>query len=93
MLANAPVEVVSGAMVIELRPHGADKGQVVKALISSAAPNTLFAAFGDDRTDEDLFRALPAGSVSVHVGSAATVAALRVATVSRVHRLLSALVR
>lgn len=93
MLANSPVEVVSGSMVVELRPHGADKGQVVKGLTSSASPETLFAAFGDDRTDEDLFRALPPGSVSVHVGSAATVAALRVASVSRVHRLLSALVR
>jgi trehalose 6-phosphate synthase/phosphatase len=35
-------------------------------------------AVGDDRTDEDLFRVLPEGSITIHVGPKPSVAALRV---------------
>jgi trehalose 6-phosphate synthase/phosphatase len=35
-------------------------------------------AIGDDRTDEDLFGALPGDAVAVHVGGRQTVAQLRV---------------
>jgi trehalose 6-phosphate synthase/phosphatase len=39
-------------------------------------------ALGDDRTDEDLFAAVPPGSISVHVGPAASRAELRVRNVT-----------
>jgi trehalose 6-phosphate synthase/phosphatase len=34
-------------------------------------------AIGDDRTDEDLFAALPEGGVGIHVGPGPSVAELR----------------
>ena len=48
-------------------------------------------AFGDDQTDEDLFAALPAGSVAIHVGPGDSRAPLRVAGVKDVRVLLRGL--
>jgi trehalose 6-phosphate synthase/phosphatase len=46
---------------------------------------------GDDRTDEDLFAALPEGSISVHVGPAPSRAALRLPDVRAARALLASL--
>ena len=43
---------------IELRARGMDKGQVIGKLLSEVAPDASVAYAGDDRTDEDAFRAL-----------------------------------
>jgi trehalose 6-phosphate synthase/phosphatase len=91
VFSNAPVEVLAGDQVVELRPHGAHKGQVVTRLRELAPAGALFAAFGDDRTDEDLFKALPAGSVAVRVGPGPSVAPIRLANVREVRAMLSAL--
>jgi trehalose 6-phosphate synthase/phosphatase len=66
LLSNAPVEVLSGDKVVELRPHGANKGRVASVLLQGSPRGvTVAAAFGDDKTDEDLFAALsPRGSPS-----------------------------
>jgi trehalose 6-phosphate synthase/phosphatase len=68
MLANAPVEVLPGAKIIEVRPHGVNKGLAVPAALVGAPPGTRVVALGDDRTDEDLFAALPPGGIAIHVG-------------------------
>jgi trehalose 6-phosphate synthase/phosphatase len=91
LFANAPVEVMSGDQVVELRPHGAHKGQVVSRVLAGAPPDALVAAFGDDRTDEDLFKALPVGGVAVHVGPLPSVAPVRLGTVADARRVLQAL--
>jgi trehalose 6-phosphate synthase/phosphatase len=91
LFSNAPVEVLTGSQVVELRPHGAHKGQVVGRLAEGVGPGALFAAFGDDRTDEDLFKALPTGSIAVHVGEGQSVAPVRLASVREVRALLSKL--
>jgi trehalose 6-phosphate synthase/phosphatase len=49
-------------------------------------------ALGDDRTDEDLFAALPEGAISIYAGSKHTRAAYRVGGPSEVRKLLAALV-
>ena len=46
---------------------------------------------GDDRTDEDLFAALPAGALSDHVGPQASRAALRIPNIEATRRMLAAL--
>ncbi len=91
LLANAPVELLSGDKVIELRPHGANKGRVTSEIVARAAPGALSAAFGDDVTDEEMFAALPAGSLSFHLGPAPSRARVRLASVEEVRVLLRAL--
>jgi trehalose 6-phosphate synthase/phosphatase len=68
-----------------------NKGQVVQAVVANAPRGTLVAALGDDRTDEDLFAALPPGSVSIHVGPAASRAELRVRNVTEARAFLRGL--
>lgn len=91
LLTNAPVELLHGDRVVELRPHGIHKGRVVQMVLSQLDAPTLAMAAGDDRTDEDLFAALPEGSVSVHVGPMESSAGLRVADVLSMRALLAQL--
>jgi trehalose 6-phosphate synthase/phosphatase len=77
VFANAPVEVIVGEKVIEVRPHGVSKGAVARlALAAGSAGVTI--AVGDDGSDEEMFTALPEDAITVHVGRAASVAKFRV---------------
>ena len=49
-----------------MRFRGISKAVVAQQPELSAGVTAV--AFGDDRTDEDLFRALPAGSITVSIG-------------------------
>jgi trehalose 6-phosphate synthase/phosphatase len=93
LLSNVPVEILPGDMVLEVRPHGIDKGRAVRHVLEGAEPGTLLFAIGDDRTDEDLFAALPEGSIAVHVGPAASRAPLRIRDVPAARELLSEIAR
>ncbi|MCK6446906.1 MAG: bifunctional alpha,alpha-trehalose-phosphate synthase (UDP-forming)/trehalose-phosphatase [Planctomycetes bacterium] len=68
LCSNLPVEVLLGNRVVEVRPHGENKGTLATRLMLAASHDTRILALGDDRTDEDLFAALPRDSVRVHVG-------------------------
>jgi trehalose 6-phosphate phosphatase len=84
-------EVLRGHAVVEARPRGVHKGAAVREL-SRHAP---FAGrrpvyVGDDRTDEDGFRAaLVLGGHGVKVGPEPTEARYRLASVDAVHRWLA----
>ncbi len=91
LLSNVPVEILRGDMVIEIRPHGIHKGRVVSEVLTRAEPDTLLLAMGDDRTDEDLFAALPDGSIAIHVGAAASRAPIRIFDVAAARALLAQL--
>jgi trehalose 6-phosphate synthase/phosphatase len=90
LLSNAPVEILAGDRVIEVRPHGVNKGRIVPAVLQEH-PGGFLLAIGDDRTDEDLFAALPADAASIHVGSGDSRAGYRLLDVSKVRGLLAAL--
>ncbi|HXE81371.1 MAG TPA: bifunctional alpha,alpha-trehalose-phosphate synthase (UDP-forming)/trehalose-phosphatase [Vicinamibacterales bacterium] len=66
-VGDAPVEILNGSKVIEIRPQGVTKGLVVQRLLSGSS-RCAVVAMGDDRTDEDMFAALPPHGISVHVG-------------------------
>ncbi len=91
LLSNLPVEVVAGSKVIEVRPHGVNKGAIVPPLLAEMPPGTAILALGNDPTDEDLFAALPPDAIAVHVGSQPTRAQIRVPNVAAARRLLTAI--
>ncbi len=92
LLSNLPVEVLSGEKVIEIRPAGVNKGMIVADAIAQMPADTLTVAMGDDRTDEDLFAALPSGSLAIHVGTRPSAIPVRLKTVADARRLLRAVV-
>jgi trehalose 6-phosphate synthase/phosphatase len=86
--AQLPVSILAGRKVVELRPQGLDKGSAVRDALSLFAGGPAVAAAGDDRTDEDLFAALPEGSLSFCAGTLATRAGYRVSGPEQVRRFL-----
>ena len=63
--------MLHGHRVIEVRARGVNKGTYVTRLFPTGkAPGHVVLAAGDDVTDLDLYRALPAGSIAIHVGRA-----------------------
>jgi len=90
--AQAPVSILAGRKVLEMRPQGIDKGAAVRDSLSLLRPGLAIAAAGDDRTDEDLFAALPEGSISLCAGMLATRAGYRVTGPEQVRRFLRSFV-
>jgi trehalose 6-phosphate synthase/phosphatase len=91
-LSNQPLEVIEGSKVIEVRLRGVSKALVAQRLQAQAAPDCFITAIGDDRTDEDLFRALPASCATVVVGHRPSCARFRVADHREVRRILRGLI-
>jgi trehalose 6-phosphate synthase/phosphatase len=81
---------VEGKKVIEVRFRG-----IGKAVVAHEKPaersRRVTVAFGDDRTDEDLFRVLPGSSITVAVGRDLTGAKYRVSDHRAVRQLLRSL--
>jgi trehalose 6-phosphate synthase/phosphatase len=89
---NQPIEIIEGKKVLEVRPRGASKGTIVQRLLSHDPPPTQILAVGDDRTDEEMFAALPSSAITMHVGSGTTFAKYRLRDSAAVRSFLSALV-
>ncbi|MCW5720516.1 MAG: trehalose-phosphatase [Devosia sp.] len=85
--------LVPGKMVLEARPSAFDKGGALRAFMQEepfAGRVPIF--IGDDRTDEDAFRAAQElGGVGIKLGPGSTAARMRIADVSSVHALLRGL--
>jgi trehalose 6-phosphate synthase/phosphatase len=91
LLSNQPVEILAGNRVIEIRPYGVHKGRIVPALTPERQAATTIVAIGDDRTDEDLFNALPPEAITIRVGPGPTRARFRLDGVAGVRQLLRSL--
>lgn len=90
-LHNLPVEVLPGRSAVEIRLHGISKGRVASRLPLPEPGRVEILAIGDDQSDEDLFAALPQGSLAMHVGTSDSLAEHRLPDVAAVRRLLGAL--
>jgi trehalose 6-phosphate phosphatase len=89
-LVDPSLTMKPGKDVLELAVTDADKGSALRRLraeVGAAAAMYL----GDDRTDEDGFRALEDGDLTVKVGEGETAARYRVADPAAVVRLLDVL--
>jgi trehalose 6-phosphate synthase/phosphatase len=91
LLSNQPVEILAGNRIIEIRPYGVHKGRIVPPLSPERLAATTILAIGDDRTDEDLFGALPPEAITIKVGPGDTKARFRLDGVTAVRQLLQAL--
>ena len=90
-MVDRPVEIIEGKKVLEIRPKGADKGAIVKWLLSHGPTPTLILACGDDRTDEEMFAMLPPDAITMHVGPGATLAKHRIRDSAATRAFLAAL--
>jgi trehalose 6-phosphate synthase/phosphatase len=93
LLQNLPVEVLRGEKVVEVRQHGINKGEIVAGVVAGVQRPFTLVAMGDDRTDEDLFAALPSGSYAIHVGPRPSAAPLRLAGPPQARAFLEAILR
>ncbi len=68
------LDVLQGNKVIEVKNKSINKGNAVLKLISKKKYDFVM-AIGDDKTDEDMFRALPEDTITIKVGYDVTAAA------------------
>lgn len=86
-----PIEVMHGNKNVEIRVQGLHKGLACTVITELEGNFDFVAAFGDDRTDEDLFAALSADAWTVKVGNQLTKAKHSVADIAEVETVLHAL--
>lgn len=87
VLASVPAYVLTGHKIVEIAAAGISKG-IIANRISAADPSSLFLAIGDDRTDEDIFGALPTDAITIRVGPGPTRARYRLSGPAEVRGLL-----
>ncbi|MEY4513227.1 MAG: hypothetical protein RLZZ450_5349 [Pseudomonadota bacterium] len=85
-------ELLEGNKVLEVRLRGVHKGTVVGRVLEHAPRGTRVFAAGDDRTDEDMFGALPADAISIRIGPGQTRARFRLQSPFELRRLLGSMV-
>lgn len=91
-LAGAPVEIITGSKIVEIRQYGIDKGRAYKNVAASRGPYDFVLAIGDDRTDVDLFAAIGQDGFTVHVGPGGSLAASSLHSPASVRRFLTRLI-
>ncbi|KAF8975913.1 threalose-6-phosphate phosphatase [Entomortierella lignicola] len=64
VLSKLPVEILVGKKNLEVRPTIVNKGEIVKRLLAQHPDVEFVMCAGDDKTDEDMFRALAGSSNS-----------------------------
>ncbi|HEV2392050.1 MAG TPA: trehalose-phosphatase [Verrucomicrobiae bacterium] len=87
---NIDVQVLEGDKVLEVRNTGITKGIAANEWLGALAPGFIL-AIGDDWTDEELFRALPATACTIRVGVAQTAARYHLGSPAAVRRMLRGL--
>jgi trehalose 6-phosphate synthase/phosphatase len=90
LIRNSQLQVIDGNKVIEVRVSGIDKGVAAKKIIDEN-PSDFTLVIGDDKTDEDMFRALDESAVTVKVGPGYSAAQYSVKYPSEVIGLLNEL--
>lgn len=92
MLGDKGLEVLEGNAVVEIKPASINKGVIAHNLQRRLKPDFTL-AIGDDRTDEDIFEALPEQAFTIKVGDGQTRALYSLDDHEAVRSLLKALLQ
>jgi trehalose 6-phosphate synthase/phosphatase len=87
---NSRLQVMEGHKVVEVKPSGYDKGSMALRLLARDSYDFIL-AIGDDRTDEDLFAALPGEALTFKVGLTGSAARYKLRDQGQVGRLMDRL--
>jgi trehalose 6-phosphate synthase/phosphatase len=95
LIQNAPLQVIDGNKVVEVRMAGFDKGTITLRILNEAQPDFVL-CIGDDTTDEDMFKVLEESAFTVKtytikIGSRGTAAKYTLPTQQQVLPLLTRL--
>jgi len=90
LVRNAQLQVIDGNKVIEVRVAGVDKGAAASKVVHGKTYDFML-VLGDDKTDEDMFRALDTRAITIKVGGDHTLAQYTIPTQSEVLPLLNQL--
>jgi trehalose 6-phosphate synthase/phosphatase len=71
LTAKTDLQIVQGNKVVEIRRAGVDKGSAASYWLGETEHDFVL-AIGDDVTDEDMFKAMPATAVTIRVGITGT---------------------
>jgi trehalose 6-phosphate synthase/phosphatase len=86
------LELRQGNKILEVRPHGINKGTSAIAWLNKLSPDFVV-AIGDDYTDEDMFTNLSTDAYTIKVGRGRTAAKYRLKNVESVLAFLEQLVK
>jgi len=89
---NLHLALLEGDKVVEVKDSGINKGAAALHLLRNTTYDFIF-AIGDDRTDEDLFAALPTTAYTIKVGPDPSLATYSLHSVDAVRKLLKDLGR
>jgi len=92
MARDRHLQVLEGDKVVEIKNFEINKGIATTRWLRKF-PSDFYLAIGDDRTDEDTFRALPENAYSIKVGSQTSRARYKVDSVEDVRAFLSLLIK
>ncbi|MCL6100919.1 MAG: bifunctional alpha,alpha-trehalose-phosphate synthase (UDP-forming)/trehalose-phosphatase [Bacteroidetes bacterium] len=84
---NKDIEILEGNNVLEVKSGKYDKGQAALALMKNKHFDFIFAA-GDDKTDEFLFKVLPASAYTIRIGLSSSFAKYKVPDIPFLLKLL-----
>ena len=90
LVRSGQLQVIDGNKVIEIRMAGIDKGLAARRIVEKTDSDFVLVV-GDDKTDEDMFKAMSDQAVTIKVGSGHSAAKYSLPHHSEVIRLLSEL--
>lgn len=90
--ARLNLQIVPGNKIVEIKPPDYNKGSEVARRLAKDHYDFVL-AIGDDTTDEDMFRALPADGISIKVGNFSPVAKYRIPLQASVIPFLNKLIK
>ena len=71
LISNMPLQIIDGHKVVEVKRAGYNKGSAARKVFN-AEKHDFILAIGDDKTDEELFSALPDNAITIKVGKETT---------------------